>query len=179
MKRNVVMFGLVALGITGAMLSPSFLGGRVIAEASVLTEPMGLDACVMCSDSVSYCAEGLHDAWDGGWFDDFTRNGGAHPIEDPCRTGSCWTKHGPECNQLTAPSTDELESLRLAILNRDAASIARIAEERPTTVSLNIERSAVQLKSCTGSVYLHLPASTSLLRDVASRVQGHAESASK
>lgn len=178
MKRKVGLFGLVAIVVMGAMSSPSFVGGGATAEASVLTEPMRDDACVSCVDSPSYCAEGLHDAWDATW-DSFTRNGGAHQLLD-CRTGTCWTMHGPECDPwVGVPSTDEIEALRLALLNNDAATVARIADARPTTVSLNIERSAVQFTNCTGSVYLHLPASTSLLLDVASRVQGHAGSASK
>jgi len=165
MREKIRFWRFGAVGVLMLLTSFSLSGGRAAAAPLTLTEPFAPDECLQCSDDMSYCDPGTHDAWDNypasGEF--WTRNGGAHSPGD-CRTGSCWTKHGPFCiPTLFTPS--DYESIRVAVLRNDAASLAKLVESHSASVLLNNERSAVQLMDCKGSVYLHLPASSALLRE--------------
>lgn len=143
--------------------------GNPLAASKVLALPIPTDNCVECAES--YCEDGFHDAWDDdSMIDVWTRNGGAHMTSE-CWSGTCATKHGPTpCSQADAPTPQVLESLRLAVLNGDELTVAKLARSYPNSISINLDRSAIQLLDCAGSVYLHMPASPSLLQVVKGRL---------
>lgn len=164
MMGRVRYWSLIAIG-TMLVLSPADSGsGRALAASSALTVPAVPGDCVQCSDSMSYCEPGTHDAWNSTPLASlWTRNGGAH-APGVCFEGSCDTRHGPACFFIDAPTAQDQEALRVAVLEGNGEAVGLIAKAHTTSVFLNFDRSAVQLRDCAGGVYLHLPASAALLR---------------
>ena len=133
---------------------------RALASASVATPVTAsvLDDCVVCFEW--YCDSDWHDAFDWEEYgEEWQRNGGAHN-SGPCWEGTCDTRHGPYgCTaKESTPLTDgDIEKLRAAVVASDTRQVSAILSAHPQRLALNVERSAVQLVSCDGSVGMHLP----------------------
>jgi hypothetical protein len=88
---------------------------------------------------------------------DWMRNGGEHGGAFPnCKTGTCETKHGPQCIIGFAPS--DLERLRTYLARDNAAGVAELIATNSEWAILNAERSAIQVKDCMGKFVAHIPA---------------------
>lgn len=152
-----------ALGLIVSMaLTPS--SHATLTAAVVLEIPYSEDGCVDCQDG-DWCEAGYHDAWNNPAHAPWTRNGGAHSGENPCWSGTCETRHGPECT-LTLPTplqSSDLEQLRVAVANSDANATAALQRDHSQQLSVNESRSAIQIVDCRGSVFAHLPVSESLI----------------
>jgi len=137
------------------------------AAPEVLIVPGSTDGRVECELQCNNgCFTGQHDAIDVGESGrNAMRNGGAHPEPpDNCFSGSCDTKHGPvwpECDVPVSPETltqpELIESVRLAVLAKDAARLGTLTAKYPSWIKLNQERAAIQVANCKGRVVAHLP----------------------
>lgn len=160
MRRAV--FVMSALVIVGLALLPQ-RSAVTARELDVLSTPIaeGND-CIDCSE---ICSSGYHDAWDNG-YDEWFRNGGAHSLDDRCKSGSCDTKHGPyPCGIEGLMSSVELESLRISMAQGDVVAISKLMM-RHRQISLNVSRSAIQVAGCRGAIIAHIPVAGGTVADL-------------
>lgn len=158
---------LVGLGV-GLMLAVTTGPVTVTAAPAVLAIPVPMQeggGCdLVCSENP--CPNDSHDAWEPTDVAPFAmRNGGQH-YTPTCYSGTCDTKHGPmPCEPLMG---EDLEALRVGILDGNAAAIRSVQVQYPTKVNMNMSRSAIQVVGCAGLVLAHFPVSTELMASVAS-----------
>jgi hypothetical protein len=154
-----------ALAFSGIILVVATVApGQKVQAEGMLIPISGLDDCVWC-DLGEVCVSGFHLARDAEPYEfdeDFTRNGGAH-LYGQCETGSCWSKHGPACEDIETLQNEDVEALRVAVITNDAETLGELIGKHPNRIKVNWSRSAIQLTGCTGSVTMHLPASSKLL----------------
>lgn len=170
--RGVGFGALVATCLaTNATLSnpsPSVAASLALPFAGAALTPCDID----CDDSELYCPSGKHDAWDTTPnFYYWTRNGGVHAYPQDCRDYSCGVRHGPYCpNPEAVPMSGmDIENLRNAIQAEDGRRLAKILEKHSQELTLNVERSAVQLLDCNGAVVMHLPVAPAVLESARHR----------
>ena len=104
--------------------------------------------------------------------------------EDPENRGECRKYGGQECNvwlQGDCPDSgdcDEFQELTpeeteilLALEERDPLAIAGILELYPSTLELNVDRSAIQVIGCRGTVVGHFPMPGATVQEVLKEVR--------
>ena len=146
------------------LLAAASVSCCVIALALVGQEPLVSRACVACaSGSNVSCDPGWHKAWDDG--DDKVWAGETH---SNCKCCSCTTSHG-SCEIEGEFTTAELvDAVDTAVVEDNSATLARVLSEYRNRVSVNTDRSAVQITGCSGAVVAHLSISDSLMKSVES-----------
>ena len=92
-----------------------------------------------------------------------TRGGATH---FDCYSGTC-DDHHPQCIEVPAAQLDALEQAAIA---GDQAKVKSMLEEHQT-LTVNIERSALQLLDCGGNVVAHVPAPATLIRELSAAAQ--------
>jgi len=172
MRRMLLaLVAVVGLGVAGAPTGSV----EPVAVAAVMAPVMiqeELECELNCYEgSLVDCQSGYHDAYNQWGIDaNAMRNGGAHPSPpNNCFEGYCPNKHGPMCDGSGGPdfAAADLEAVRLAIRDGDAANLRIMLAAHPTRTNLNVAREAVQITDCFGSVIAHLPTSTALVREIA------------
>jgi hypothetical protein len=162
------MFTVLVVLALGAPLSPTH---DLVIASETLATPIPASSAFACDVDCSEqsCLDGEHDAWDTTpAFYRWTRNGGAHS-GGQCFEGTCDTKHGPEC-QLEGEgnvTNAEMEDLRRSILSSNKERVAAFLAAHPRRAHLNLDRAALQLLNCNGSVTLHMPIPGPLLQTLA------------
>lgn len=133
---------------------------RPISAAPVsVTTPVTEGACVLhCAYQPYYCASGQHDAFVSSGP---TASGQEHDGE-VCWNGTCGAPLHPWCGLPESVGSEALERLRLAVLRNDFRGLKKLLAEHPS-LTLNRERSAIQMTVCDQSIGLHLPIPASLL----------------
>ena len=155
-KFSVLVVGLLA-GIGFTLQAPSTKAAEAVAISMV-------DAgdCIFCS---TYgCPGGEHDAWET-FLENFTRNGGVH-LDMECKSGTCWTMHGPACPDPDGGGTFamvDMDRLRGSIEAKDVQAVKDLLADHTQSTALNVERSAVQVMNCEGAVIAHFPVGQKLL----------------
>jgi hypothetical protein len=107
-----------------------------------------------CVQGDNGCAADEHYAYET-WMG--TRNGEAHW---PCIQNSCHDAH-PPCIEGLLPA-EELEALEHAVIVADRTKVESILEEY-SSLTVNIERSALQQLDCGGNVVAHIPVPSTLI----------------
>lgn len=154
MRKVMQLLGLLAVTGYAATLVP---GSGASPAAAVAAPIMMVDLCDIHCYSYD-CDPGYHYAFEVPDMDpNAMRNGGVH-VNGQCESGTCDEKHGPLCDG-SGPTlaTADLEELRTAIADNDAEGVQAFIWKYPSRVSLNVERKAVQVATCTGNVIAHLP----------------------
>lgn len=119
-------------------------------------------ACVLqcATGGPTGCYSGTHSAW----VSDIDRDGGGVAHYPHCFSGTCAAAH--PCTPLPDGPAATLgfdESVARAIENADAMALATLIDVEASNVTLNTERAAFQVLSCTGAVTAHLPADSALI----------------
>jgi hypothetical protein len=113
-----------------------------------------VQACdIYCVDGGGGCENNEHYAYHT-WMG--TRSGSEHD----CSLGNCDGSH-PQCAPLPE---EELEVLKYAVIAADRAKVQSILDEHPS-LTVNIERSALQQLDCGGNVVVHIPVPSTLIVD--------------
>ena len=106
--------------------------------------------CVQGENGCSFDEHYAYATWMG------TRDGFEH---DGCIRNSCDSVH-PQCSASLSP--DVLDVLEHAAIASDRASVESILDEHPS-LTVNIERSALQQLDCGGNVVMHIQLPSTLL----------------
>lgn len=139
-----------------------------VLSAGVPEESHELEACTLqCASGQGVgCPSNEHKTWEHATQKDVSGN--LHPTE--CRTGPC-NQEGHQCTPLPdGPAADLgfVASVIEAVETQDHRSLAEMLDVEAVNVTLNRERAAVQVLTCTGDVSAHLP----LTREFLAKVDG-------
>jgi hypothetical protein len=126
--------------------------------------------CIFCANGgeaeADWCQVGWHDAWEPVLIEpNFTRNGGAH-YSRKCFRYTCDVRHGPACTDANGGGTFtmvDMDRLRGSIEARDGQAVKYLLANHTQSTALNVERSAVQVMNCEGTVIAHFPVGQKLL----------------
>lgn len=80
-----------------------------------------------------------------------------------CVYPGCASAH-PPC---PSPSPEDLAVLEHAASAADRAKVQSILNEHPSSLTINVERSALQQLDCGGNVVVHIPVPSTLIGDLA------------
>ena len=87
--------------------------------------------------------------------------------EVQCFPGTCDTKHGPECTENPDGggmfTMVDMDRLRGSIEAKDVQAVKDLLADHTQSTALNVERSAVQVMNCEGTVIAHFPVGQKLL----------------
>jgi hypothetical protein len=161
MRFAVPIVSIVVVAHVG-LVQPSSVTGAP-APIAVAGEYSPEDCNLFCiQDPV--CHPSYHNAWWVADPDSITSSWGSGrhvQNQTPCYFESCEDEH-PSCEgggeDLLAIGFDSLKS---SIVNADPATVrAFIAEAGPKAIEVNVDRSAIQILGCKGSVIAHIPISS-------------------
>ena len=121
----------------------------------------GASDCITCLDNF-VCDDGEHQAWESLLHpSNWSRRDGPH-ISKPCFPGTCASKHGPPCGGGAFAMVD-MDQLRGSVETEDAQAVKSLLANHTESTALNVERSAVQVMDCEGTVIAHFPVGKKLL----------------
>lgn len=166
MRKLSVLLGLLA-GIAVALQAPGNGAAEAVAEA-VATSMVDFDGdCIVCGHLD--CPRRQHYAREPREGDraNWSRNGGAH-YSKRCFGGRCQSMHWPRCSYDDGSSIAmvDMDQLRGSIEAKDAQSVKDLLADHTESTALNVERSAVQVMDCDGTVIAHFPVGEKLLDQV-------------
>ncbi len=152
----VLLAGVVAFGLRAPR--------NAVAEAVAMSMGGGVGDCLTCIDNYN-CRDDEHQAWrpllarpNWSW------GKGPH-VSKPCFPGSCKSEHSPAC-ELGRGGTFamvDMDRLRGSIAAKDAHAVKDLLADHTESTALNVERSAVQVMDCEGTVIAHFPVGKKLL----------------
>lgn len=158
-------------GLIGVVLVASVPNRSADALAlDVLRTPVAEDCTLYCVDGPDHgCNVGQHYAY----VNSFIADSKGVPHDGDCLAGSCEELHNPEgCLPIIGGEElvdrAALEALRIAVLNEDPEQLSDLVSAYPTQLTINWDRSAVQVLSCRRQVRAHLPLTAAFVSSLAS-----------
>jgi hypothetical protein len=116
-----------------------------------------------CVQGDNGCAADSHYAFET-WMG--TRNGTAH---SHCVQATCDDRH-EQCVDAEVPEAEELGVLEHAATAGDRAKVESILDEY-SSLTVNVDRSALQQVNCSGNVVAHIPVPSALITALAAESQ--------
>lgn len=162
LTRGVARLGILALALP---LTASGWGGREANSGSMA--PDALPCVVQCgSGSGVGCSQGWHTVWSS----EVDQNASGEPHSE-CKCCSCSTAH--DCSSIEGLNEIQtaaglVRAVSMAVEVGDSSGLVASLARTTRNVTINRDRSAVQVLDCSGAVLAHLPVSDAWIATAAS-----------
>lgn len=162
MVRNALVVAAVALAVGTASMSNPRSGLAAAVSIPLVLDDTGCDLQCMTGGAID-CPHGWHDAWEVSSYPSAQRGQGAHNGQR-CFSGTCDEKH-PACGEGGGDTFARVdhEGLRLSLATNNHRGASEVIAQHPKFLTVNVARSAVQVRNCVGDVVAHFPLESSAI----------------